>query len=66
VKSGEEIKEGINIVGDRGGRTGMGEGTGRDSGAIVRLLLLLLTFLCRFLAVSCWRKGKVRVLRGRK
>ena len=44
----------------------MVEGTGRDIDVIVRLLLLLLTFLCRFLAVSCWRKGKVRVIRGRK
>ena len=41
-------------------RTSEGEHVERVKCAIVRLLLFILTFLCRFLAVSCWRKGKVR------
>ena len=55
-RSEEEIKGEIDNVGKRGGGTGVGEGTGHDIDTIVRLLLLLSTFLCRFFAVSCWRK----------
>ena len=63
---GEERKVENGKISDQEDGRHVGECVERVKHAIVRLLLLLSTFLCRFLAVSRWRKRKVRRLRGRK
>ena len=59
-KKGEERSEDDGKISVQDDKACVGECVERVKHAIVRLLLLLLAFLSRFLAVSCRRRRKVR------